>query len=229
MDSEPTALPEQPMVPVSLPAETVASKSKVSVLVWVVAGVVILGVGISIGLFLNKRLTPAPKAPPAPAPVSVATPTPDPTTNWKTYTNGEFGFSFLFPNEWEACVNGGTVSWLVDPGKCKPPYADYHLSITVSKNSLGIPIYSGPGDANAYITSGKQTITRGANQFIRQMFAQTKSYTWNGKEYPPGPIVIFYDLVDTKDNQVIEFYKSPVSTINENTIDQILSTFKFLN
>lgn len=218
------------------------------------AGMIILVIGIGIGLMLGKY---SPKQissyedcmkakgssvqesnPPTcvtanglrfKGPVASPTLTPDPTANWKTYSNTSYGLSLLFPKEWEPCITQGTASFLLAPGKCNPPYAEYYLAITVLKDTQEVPVYMGPGDANAYTSTGKQTITLGSNKFIKQKFIQTKPYEWNAKQYPVGPVVIFYDLVDSNKNRVIEFYKSPSSKTDEATVEQILSTFKFVD
>ena len=224
---------EQPLPQSNLQPQPVAPTPPPKNNSGILIGIFLLFLGILVGLVIDKTtllstlripylsVTPTPTLIPSP------TPTPDPTANWKTYTNTKYNFSFLFPKEWESCMSQGTGSWLVSPGKCNPPYADYFIQISVLTNTNKVPDYSGPGDASAYSSSGKQTVTLGTNQFIKQKFIQTKSFTWNGKEYPAGPNVIFYDVVDTKNNQVIELYKSPDSITDEATIDQILSTFRF--
>lgn len=85
--------------------------------------------------------------------------------------------------------------------------------------------YSPPGDPNDYTSSGKQAIVLGSNNFIKQKFTLTKPMA----TFPAGSTVIFYNLVDSRNNRVIEFEKSLSSKADESTIEQILSTFKFTN
>jgi hypothetical protein len=188
----------------------------------------LLGVGLYI--FQNMlRKNQAPQPTPTPAVALKPTVAIDIPAGWKTYTNTKYNFSFLFPKEWESCVSQGTISWLVNPGKCTSPDTDNILKISVLPNTNSIPDYLGPGVSNAYSTNGKQSIMLGEHQFIKQKFTQVKSFTWEGKEHPAGPVVLYYDFIDTKNNQVIEFYKLPDSLVNETTLEQILSTFKFVD
>jgi len=219
--------PEEKMPLASQPLTNNKKSSKVIMIIVVVLFILSLA-GLTF-YFIGSRESEVKETP---APVVTFAPTPtattDPTAGWKTYTNSKYGFSLLFPNAWDSCMTQGTGSFLVAPGKCNPPYAEYYLSISVLVNEKEVPDYMGPGDPNAYTSTGKQTITIGIQQFIKQKFTQINPITLNGKEYPAGPTVIFYDLVDNTHNQVIEFYKSPTSNLDETTIDQVLSTLKFI-
>lgn len=42
---------------------------------------------------------------PTEIPTVILTPTPDPTTNWKTYTNSKYRFSFKYPSTWTTPEN----------------------------------------------------------------------------------------------------------------------------
>ena len=238
---QPNVPPVQPspQTPILIPTQPSTNWSKILLFVVLglvtVAGLVFIGIQIGKNQTFNQQpITVQPTTIPTQASVNPTNqttiePTTDPTTDWKTYSNTSYGLSLLFPKEWESCMTQGTRSFLLAPGKCKPPYADYYLQIDVLTDTKEVSVYAPPGDPNAYTSTGKQIITLGSNQFIKQKFTQTRSYEWNDKQYPAGPVVIFYDLVDSNKNRVIEFYKSPFSNTDEATIEKILSTFKSTN
>lgn len=91
----PSAQPVSPQVSTVIPD----SKPKNHIFVWIVVGVIILGIGITGGLFLSKQLYPTPQITPTPSPISQP-PTLDPTANWKTYTNVSDGYLLKYPNDW---------------------------------------------------------------------------------------------------------------------------------
>ncbi len=52
------------------------------------------------------------------------TPTPDSTANWKTYTNGQYGFSIKYPETWEEKPGPYLDGFYAPPSsECLPPHA----------------------------------------------------------------------------------------------------------
>ncbi len=45
----------------------------------------------------------------APTPIPTAIPSPDPKTNWKTYTNTQYGFSIQYPQTWKDITSINTI------------------------------------------------------------------------------------------------------------------------
>lgn len=175
----------------------------------------ILGLIVIAGIIFAVTLIP--KNPKTPAGLRTGS-----ATGWKTYADTKLGLSFLFPQEWESCYTGGISIFLQPPGKCNPPQADNYLVISWLTDTTEVYEYSPPGDPNDYISSGKQVVVLGSNSFIKQKFTLTKPMA----TFPAGSTVIFYNLVDSGKNRVIEFEKPISSKADESTIEQILSTLK---
>lgn len=153
--------------------------------------------------------------------------TPGVESSWETHTNTKLGFEIKHPDNWKPCLTQGIASYFIDVNQeCKPPYAEYFLQFSVKENTQTVDVYSPPGVESAYEATGKQTVTLGSNQYIKQGFKQVEDFSWNEQTYPAGPLVLFYDLVDINENRVLEFYKSPGSSTDEGTIEQVLSTLQ---
>lgn len=75
----------------------VPPKPRSKIWVWVLAGVSLLGMGIVAGVFLGKQLYSKPILQSTPSPVVEITSTPDSTANWKEYRNSNLGFSISYP------------------------------------------------------------------------------------------------------------------------------------
>ncbi|PJE68920.1 hypothetical protein COU96_02585 [Candidatus Shapirobacteria bacterium CG10_big_fil_rev_8_21_14_0_10_38_14] len=123
--NEPTSNQEQTNTPPA--AEVPASQKPVTskpIVSWLLVSLVVLLIGTT-GVFAYKyfRLKrqidnkqPVPSVPPTkvtttgPSPAPSPLPTADPTTNWKTYSNSRFGYSFKYPETWEPNRGPGNIS-----------------------------------------------------------------------------------------------------------------------
>jgi len=84
----------------SAPSVAPLPEPKSKLWLWILAGVSLLGVGMVAGVLLGKQLYPTPQIPLTPTPISRPIPIPDPTTNWKTYSNGNYFYEIKYPQDW---------------------------------------------------------------------------------------------------------------------------------
>ena len=173
------------------------------------------------------------------APVSI--PAPQQTIQPTVISSAEiskvgWGFEVKLPRDWKFCLDKEENSFITGNivsanQNCQPVSNESYMQVIVRKNTQEVSLYSPPGPDKAYEATGKQTVTLGTNKFIKQAFKQIKSFNWNdqGEISPVGSVLLNYDIVDVNRNRVINFYKNPNSKIEEKTIEEILSTFKFTN
>ncbi len=127
----------------------------------------------------------------------------DETANWKTYTNSEVGYSFLYPSDWQISGSGKDVSAEKD---------NYKLNFFIPPYKTGaIP------STDTYTT---KNITINNKQYIGTIFWKDQ----NNK-------VLDFETVDIAKGLEIHFYyKDQIYSDQYSAIfDQILSTFKFTN
>lgn len=115
----------QPTSPLSSITPVDPEKPVSKIWLWIVGGILLLGVGIVGGVVLGKQLysvsQPQPISQPNPSPIVESTPAPDSTAsqasngdlaNWKTYTNTAIGFQIRYPNNYhDAIRNPGVQGW----------------------------------------------------------------------------------------------------------------------
>jgi hypothetical protein len=164
---------------------------------------IILTVG---GILLLKTLQPAP----SPTPIAQQTPPPTPqqevldTSNWQTYRNDEFGFELKYPASWqfeELDPNLSFGSFLDSAG----PQKD-RLYITV--NGLN---YTGIDNPDVVY---KKEVFVGKTVTIQSVYQENKLIS-KGIEVPLT-------------TGFITIYTTPDSNGSFAIIDQILSTFRFI-
>lgn len=214
MDSAPQAPPISTLPVAPLP------EPKSKIWLWIVGGVLLLGVGIVFGVLLGKQLYSIPQPIPTPSPSVTSVQEGDPTANWKTYTNNNLGFTLKYPSEW-----------------LQPKETLLSTSTEVGFND------------NLTIRSGifynqdlgrNSTFVEVVEKYLPIDGTPAKSFTIAGRDakqvvYKTGEslfeIVILIPSSISKDEIVIISYKIfPGDTPLQNKqIDQILSTFKFLN
>jgi hypothetical protein len=140
-------------------------------------------------------------------PVPTFTPRPavtDPTAGWKTYRNEEYGFEFKYPYNWSVTVGQGLDVYLRKTGSDDFPEISINLIQLVSsldlKNSREETIKI--DDENATKTSGESTkLADGSNWFLVRIIVSHNSKT----------------------------YEIQADNFDEVLLNQILSTFRFLN
>ncbi len=114
MDQEQPQTATTPVPSIVPPIQPPQSKSRVWM--WILAGVLLLGVGTATGIYLGKQLYSKPALAPSPTPLAMATPSSDPTANWKTYTNDSEGISFKYPQEITLKISEKGLYWLDSSG-----------------------------------------------------------------------------------------------------------------
>jgi hypothetical protein len=208
----PTPQPIVPSEPISEPAPQPANlippetkKSKGPILFLLLFFILILGMG---GYYVyQKYLTQKTLPVPTPMPTAALTPKPtpvpteDPTVGWKTYTNNTALYSFKYPSIWNLLdlTKGAQVEIYYQPDKTK------------SVGELLIEkIDKEPSDIAKYID--KKTIGGLAAKCKSDQTVKTWCYIEVGTSSKISILI-------TKDKNL---------TYNE-TLDQILSTFKFLD
>ena len=167
---------------------------------------------------LQSKQNPKPYSTTVPTPtiISQPTPTPDPTANWKTYTDKNKTFTFKYPSNWEE----PTVN-------LQSTHTDYSFSSANLFIKVGFSYNQNLGRALTY----QEEI---ANE---EKFAlSTKNITVSGiqtKKYiEKFGVVHNDDIVILKGKDLNTIYKISMPFYradDENTFDQILSTFKFLD
>ncbi len=163
--------------------------------------------------------TPYPESPPA-----------DPTSNWKTYINSDFGLTLRYPNNWTAKENWGTsglkefhyLVLLTDPSNVDEVVGgnigimawDNPSSLTLKEFRDAYSSGAGPG---IYNDSAQQIIVAGHTAYLS-----------HNQNCEPVKCSIYTIPVGTKIYEVYIFSPDKIKA-DRPTIDQIFSTFKFLD
>lgn len=214
------------------PVPTIATEPpKTNWLLFLLVGIIILGIGIAIGQFLEIKLHPRPT--PYLAPLLIPSPSSDPTANWKTYTNSKYGYLLQYPTS-------------VTIGDPNDPANKIYTRFTIGRDQLTIQHFDNPLKLNV-------------RDFYNKLFAESETEAKkNNYPSPQKPIqtqvitindINVYQITTstgernalntyiTKDNVVIDISFDKEDSGNANlSIDnleharlfnQILSTFKF--
>jgi len=229
--------PEVQSQPVQSPAPVVPErKSSLPLIIILLVAILLVGIGgVYAGMQIGKKqVTPnqiisQPPILPTTIPTSIPTqlpeitsaPTPDATTNWKTYTNTEYGFSVKIPLEWGSySMKDFSFSKIISPEEqylylgpsgstLRPPQS---MQISVEKKDvLEGRAKTGMQEKNCSdetVGVGKEGVT-----------ARKTVCDWNRG---PSFVIEKGDFVYTIDNVVTDSSKWSL-------FDQILSTFKFTN
>jgi len=143
------------------------------------------------------------------------------TTNWKTYKNDQYGFSFKYPSEWN----------VLDKDEVQPPY-DELLGYSIT-------IYFGDNFTKNCLSKNPAIFCNGL--FVVGVLPQNEDYSsWPNKgsidnpDKTPTRDGIIYDnnsynvVLINKGRGVTATYDCNNKDICWNIYDQILSTFKFI-
>lgn len=246
MEENPTAqVPENPQ---ETPDKAELKPKKFSLFLGILA-VFILVLGIVIGYKFSQK-----PAQPTPAPEAVATPTPDPTADWKTYTNDQYKFVFKYPNNWSTYnntqrANSKTMELYLLNVPDGTPWPDNFLGV--------VKVYKGVGDlvqwfhSEVEFTEAKKQefinlakSASGLNDFVMSDLSQSyKQASVSG--YPTieqtilchrencyfmaGPQNSKDYFVKNEDMVVSISFLTLFPNETFPILDQVLSTFKFLN
>ncbi len=215
MDPVPLVLQPQPVMPPSNPPP--------KILIWILGGVVLLGIGIVFGVLLGKQLYSRPVLIPFPAPLSSETPTKesDPTANWKIINRKNWQFKVPSNwNYWECSSDlvfiGSSIpkdqtsecAFDGSPGivQVYRIYKSKNPEFKIYDESSTDPIVT---DRSSLTIDGKPAII----QLEKIVDGQGVGTRW-----------IVYVQHSSEFTDIITLHE----TIQKTTFDQILSTFKFL-
>ena len=140
-----------------------------------------------------------------PSPSPAASPVVNPTANWKTYTNPSLKYLLKYPQSWE----------IQEYPDADLPYVLHRLELrNNNKPQLVIEIYK----ELRVKTVPEDKVVRSEQITISGV---TGTKNWHNSFGPPAEIIIIFDT---------KTYRILLQDANQNqTVDQILSTFKFTN
>lgn len=140
-----------------------------------------------------------------PSPSPAASPVANPTANWKTYTNPSLKYLLKYPQSWE----------IQEYPDADLPYVLHRLELrNNNKPQLVIEIYK----ELRVKTVPEDKVVRSEQITISGV---TGTKNWHNSFGPPAEIIIIFDT---------KTYRILLQDANQNqTVDQILSTFKFLD
>lgn len=151
------------------------------------------------------------------------TPTPNPTTNWKTYTNEKYGFSFNYPQSWQ-------MSGEINSGE-GPQISFSNVS---EGHSININVRKVTGFNYCYKYNERQTVVVGGKNAETadgvgpsEMCDKPEEYTNRGNTFVLIPLED--ETGGLPINQIHISYDYLLSELNlaKINLNQILSTFKF--
>lgn len=244
MDMTPVTNPPLPTEPpmMAVPPPPVPHPSKH---LWLLAGLAILAsFGILVSYVGSRLLNPTKDQYALPSTFTSPTPSPisppDPTTNWKTYTNTEFKFSFKYPDSYFRYLKdypdiGAYLAPSEGVGEVKGSpmgltkedvWIDATTQSGANIDSLE-QFFNSKGQGTEfdllYVQSPKEKII-----FSGQAGYKIKQYQQNGSQGTSSLRAVFLKN-NTLYYLVLSAFDKSVLQTNEQLFDQILSTFKFLN
>lgn len=214
-------VPPAPVQPAFQPEPITSPNPPTKIWVWIMGGILLLGVGIVTGILLGKQIYSQPSMAPSPLPISQPTPTPDLTANWKTYTDSKLNYSFQYP-----------------PTTCE-------LQRSIGDTSFAICYLPKGGDGGPKNNNG-YVITLG---FISQSQLNVMGITYCGaypndfsrcESFKIGKFTASIDwgtdsearasaLISHPKGGIVTFNLQPVTSESKEMLKQILSTFKFID
>jgi hypothetical protein len=167
-----------------------------------------------------------------PTPIATSTPTPDPTANWKTYVNTKYNFSLKYPNEWRVdSMSQGTMG----TGYTGATGLDNFLQISLSgkiEPSLSVNIKASTTPIEKEIERNLKTMNASNNPDYKNIkqyqeeLNDTRILILESDRDEFHTKVNYFNSIDKKYLISIEQFDN-VNQIHKETLDQILSTFKF--
>ena len=179
----------------------------------------------------SEAPTPVSKATPTPistpTPTLAPTPTPDITANWKTYTNTEEGFSFkhpenLSPDEKEDIV----ILFLWGP--TQKPDTEFYDGISLQFNfPFKLENKSLESYVDSAITESKQTseIIKAKEKIV---INGLNGYTYTERGLGDFQSIFLESSGSVDGIEIVNATRDPTGQGFQQTVDQVLSTFKFI-
>jgi|SRR3989344_1492356 len=186
--------------------------------------IIILLLGVS-GTYLALNFKPLPAGRQA----NPLTPTPTPvdeTTNWKTYKGSDFEIKYL-PDISVKTDEEGYI-WFNKRGPTQRPQTEFY-------DALNLKIKTERLNGRSLESIAQAELSRSTSSGLGEIVKTLSKTSFNGKiayTFTAKGLGIFkYTLVDygTKYLTVIDFTTDPTNQGFEQTVEQILSTFKFLD
>src|SRR3989344_5237748 len=181
---------------------------KIWIYVLIGLGLVIVGGALGFyvwqkgGLFLSL---------PTPTPMPTVSPTP--TADWKTYRNEQYGFEFRYPSDWTFKEDNG--SWFDLVSISRPLYGDDSVKIDFAASNQKLGVGPSVGKSEWLDTVGG--VTWRVIRFNDGVPGQNRPYDSASYE------------VELKGDKLYNIVISPMDMLETDSVDQILSTFKFID
>ncbi len=191
----------------------------ITIIVGILIAVIIAGGAYYLGRQTTPKSSPAvvSQTPqPTPSPTPDASPVPNgtgETANWKTYTNTVYQYSLKYPPHWQYIICQSSNNFYFDPNPaCEtddPGVLTLHIDNEIKQPLINI--------SDEFQAVSKKVVTIGNEQGEKILVEKVKP--------APGADKITIAAV-THNGKTYTFNLQDIN--EENTLDQILSTFKFL-
>lgn len=225
----PPSPPTEPAPPPASPEPTPPSTGKSKIVIWVGLGFLILAL-VAIGTYYvsSRRATPTITA--IPSPISAPTSTPDPTVNWKTYTNDFDKYSAKYPSNWylnpaSAEGNGTDIADSDISNFAEVPNPDdtehIRVNIIAFNNESEMPLQKWLEENDTEQIYSEDTITVAE---ITGVLREESNSDFLQLPEIKSAIAIYLPYR----NKVYRILAFPSDSKHKEILDQILSTFKFI-
>lgn len=239
-DASPSPLPSEiPVVPVQTPSVTVRKFPFILAVVLIFLSVV---AAIGIYLLVQVRTMALDKITPSPVPIPSPTPTPDPTADWQSYHNSKYSYSLKVPNFLSHLNRGPSNQKKIDDNdwyfaKTDTSQLDsLHKSIASSGAIfLEIAVYKDAAKQNydlhcmgTPLSFNQQDPVITTEPLVSEVegFVQSTGLAFHSTvpkaEYWDSKVCFIKDDIDYE-----IYYQNYENSEPDNTLAQILSTFKF--